>query len=147
MVIRGCQDPRGSIARPTNPPTQWLPKRIFFSLFFRCVFLIDFCSILGRFSLPTCFPKSTKIVQKSMPRCLPKLISSFYSFLFDFDSQLGRPNLVNSSPHYRESMIFPKSPFEVNIDFLFDSGANLPLFSFPKSVKIVSKVDLGWHVA
>ena len=48
----------------------------FFPSFFRCLF----ASILARFCLPTWLPKSTKIDEKSMPRCLPMLTS----FLIDF---------------------------------------------------------------
>ena len=59
----------------------------FFSSLFRCLF----GSIFARFSTPTCLPKSTKIDQKSMPRCLPLLTSFFDRFLIDFCSQLGPP--------------------------------------------------------
>ena len=58
-----------------------------FSSLLRCLF----GSMFARFSTPTCFPKSTKIVQKSMPRCLPMLNSLFDQFLIDFGSQLGSP--------------------------------------------------------
>ena len=36
-------------------------------------------------------------------------------------------------------------PFEVDIDFWFDFGANMPPFSFQKSIKIGSKLELGRH--
>ena len=36
-------------------------------------------------------------------------------------------------------------PFEVDIDFWFDFGANMPPFSLQKSIKIGSKLELGRH--
>ena len=36
-------------------------------------------------------------------------------------------------------------PFEVDIDFWLDFGANMPPFSFQKSIKIGSKLELGRH--
>ena len=38
-----------------------------------------------------------------------------------------------------------KMSFEVNIDFKFDDGANLPPFSFVKSITIPHHVDLERH--
>ena len=55
------------------------------------VFKHPFGSTFGGFSSPTWLPKSTKIGQKSMSRCLPKLIAFFYGVLIDFGSQL-RPS-------------------------------------------------------
>ena len=52
----GAGDPPG-FARPTEPPPKTLPKRIDFSMFFRCVF----ASVLEGISNPSCLPKSTKI--------------------------------------------------------------------------------------
>ena len=78
---------------------------LLFSSLFRCLF----GSIFGEFSIPTCLPKSTKIAQKSMPRCLPMLNSFFDRFLIDFCSQLGPPEPKKSSPRCRESTIFQKS--------------------------------------
>ena len=43
------------------------------ALHFLIIFSIIFLSDVGSIALPTCLPKSTKIHQKSMPRCLPKL--------------------------------------------------------------------------
>ena len=37
-------------------------------------------SIFGRFFVPTCSPRSTKIDEKSMPRCLPLLTPFFDRF-------------------------------------------------------------------
>ena len=64
----------------------------FFSSLFRCLL----GSIFARFSTPTCLPKSTKIAQKSMPRCLPMLTSFFDRFLIDFYSQLRPPEPTKS---------------------------------------------------
>ena len=50
-----------------------------------------FGSIFGRFSVPTCPFKSTKIDEKSMPRCLPLLTPFFDGFWVRFCSQL-RPS-------------------------------------------------------
>ena len=63
----------------------------FFPSFFRCIF----GSILAPFCLPTWLPKSTKIQEKMMPRCLPMLNCFFDRFLIDFCFQLGpsEPNL------------------------------------------------------
>ena len=36
-------------------------------------------------------------------------------------------------------------PFEVDIDFWLDFGANMPPFSLQKSIKIGSKLELGRH--
>ena len=94
---------------------------------------------------PTWPSKSTKIHEKSMPRCLPIMTSFFDRFLFDFCSQLGLPNQENSSPHCSESTIFLKSHFDVHMDFWFDFGANLAPFWLPKSSKILPKIDPKRH--
>ena len=59
------------------------------ALLFRIVFRCLFGSILAPVSLPTCFPKSIKIQEKSMPRCHPSWILFFNRFLVGFGSQLG----------------------------------------------------------
>ena len=94
---------------------------------------------------PTWPSKSTNINEKSMPRCLPIMISFFDRFLVDFCSQLGPPNQENSSPHCSESTIFLKSHFDVHMDFGFDFGANLAPFWLPKSSKILPKIDPKMH--
>ena len=114
---------------------------IFFSSLFRCLLR----SIFLRFSIPTCLPKSTKIDQKSMPRCLPMLNSFFDRFLIDFCFQLGPPEPKKSSPHCRESTIFQKIAFRNWHRFLIDLGANLPPFSLPKFTNIPSKIDFKRH--
>ena len=81
----------------------------FFRSFFRCLF----GSILLPFSFPTCLPKSTKIHQKSMPRCLPMLTSFFDSFLMGFCSQLRPPEPHGSSPRCSESTIYQKIAFRI----------------------------------
>ena len=112
-----------------------------FSSFFRC----RFGAILARFCLPTWVPKSIKIDEKSMPSCLPILTSFFDRFLIDVGSQLGPPEPKKSSPHCRESTIFQKIAFRNWHRFLIDLGANLPPFSFPKSIQIASKIGLKSH--
>ena len=94
---------------------------------------------------PTWPSKSTKIHEKSMPRCLPIMTSFFDRFLIDFCSQLGPPNPENSRPHSCESTIFLKSHFDVHMDFGFDFGANLAPFWLPKSSKILPKIDPKMH--
>ena len=80
-----------------------------------------------------------------MPRCHPFLAQFFDRFLFDFSSRLRPPNLYESSPRCRESVIFEKSPFEVDIDLLSYVGANLRSFFNQKSIKILSKINLQRH--
>ena len=100
----------------------------FFPSFFRC----HFWSILARFCLPTWLPKSTKIDEKSMPRCLPMLTSFFDRFLIDFYSQLQPPESQKSNPRCSESTIFQKIAFRNWHRFLIDFGANLAPFCLPK---------------
>ena len=57
------------------------------ALLFRCLF----GPIFARFLTPTCLPKSTKIAQKSMPRCLPMMRSFFDRCLIDFGTLLPSP--------------------------------------------------------
>ena len=113
----------------------------FFSSLFRCLF----GSIFVRFSTPTCLPKSTKIDQKSMPRCLPILVSFFDHFLMGFCSQLRPPEPQKSSPRCSESTIFQKNAFRNLHRFFIDFGTNMPPFSLQKSTKIAPKIDLGRH--
>ena len=94
---------------------------------------------------PTWPSKSTKIHEKSIPRCLPIMTSFCDRFLIDFCSQLGPPNLANSRPHSCESTIFLKSHFDVHMDFWFDFGANVAPFWLPKSTKILPKIDPKRH--
>ena len=82
---------------------------LFFSSFLRCIL----GSISVRFSLPTCFPKSTKIHQKSMPRCLPMLTSFFDCFLMGFCFQLRPLEPQESSPRCSESTIYQKIAFRM----------------------------------
>ena len=101
---------------------------------------------MARFCFPTWVPKPIKIDEKSMPSCLPILTSFFDRFLIDVGSQLGPPEPKKSSPHCRESTIFQKIAFRNWHRFLIDLGANLPPFSFPKSTKILSKIDFKRHL-
>ena len=113
----------------------------FFTSFFRCLF----ASILARFCLPTCLPKSTKIDEKSMPRCLPMLTSFFDRFLMGFCSQLRPPEPQKSSPRCSESTIFQKIAIRILHRFSIDVGANMPPFSLQKSIKILPKIDPKMH--
>ena len=108
-------------------------------------FGIGFCSLLARFSLPTCLPKSIKINQKSMPRRLPMLTSFFDRFLMGFCSQLRPPEPHGSSPRCSESTIYQKIAFCNLYRFFIDLGANMLPFSLQKSTKIASNIDLGRH--
>ena len=58
------------MARPWAHPTKTFQNRSFFAWFFPCFF----ASIFGPFCLPTCPPKTIKIDEKSMPRCIPTWI-------------------------------------------------------------------------
>ena len=77
-------------------PPPWASKTHSFFIIFSMRFLIDFCSLLARFSLPTCLPKTIKIYQKSMPRGNPSWASIFHRFLVGFCSQL-RPQKPQKS--------------------------------------------------
>ena len=80
-----------------------------------------------------------KIVKKSISKCIPSWIAFLDWFLIDFGSQLGPPDPRKSSPRCSQSLIFEKSPFEVNIDFWSNFGTNLPSFWYQKSIKIPKK--------
>ena len=69
-------------------PPQGAPKTHRFLNVFSMHFGIGFCSLLARFSLPTCLPKPTKILQKSMPRGIPSWPSLFTWFFIEFSSIL-----------------------------------------------------------
>ena len=110
---------------------------LLFCIVFRCLF----GSMLAPGSLPTCLPKSTKIQEKSMPRCHPSWTPFFDRFLIDFYSQLRQPESQKSSPRCSESTIFQKIAFRNWHRFLIDFGANLAPFclqnppkSFQKSI-------------
>ena len=89
-LLNGADPPQGPESRPPRGGVGFycvflaILLRFIFSSFFQCLFR----SIFGRFSTPTWLPKSTKINQKSMPRCLPMLTSFFDRSLNDFCSQL-----------------------------------------------------------
>ena len=61
------------------------------SVVFRIVFRCLFGSILAPVSVPTWLPKSTKIQEKSMPRCHPSWTPFFYRFLSIFASDFYPP--------------------------------------------------------
>ena len=69
-----------------------------------------------------------------------------HRFFIDFSSQLRPPEPEKSSPRCSESTIFQKIAFRNWHRFLIDLGANLPPFSFPKSTKILSKIDFKRHL-
>ena len=98
-----------------------------------------------RSSFPTCLPNTSKIIPKSMPRCLPMLTSFFDRFLIDFNSQLRSSESQKSSPRCSESTIFQKIAFRNWHRFLIDFGANLAPFCLPKSSKILPKIDPKMH--
>ena len=66
-------------------------------------------------------------------------------FLIDFPSQLRPPESQKSSPRCSESTIFQKIAFRNWHRFLIDFGANLAPFCFPKSTKILPKIDPKMH--
>ena len=72
-IIFGCQN-----------ATKTAPRRVRNGSCFASYFQCTFSSILARFSLPTWLPKTTKIEEKSVQRCLPKLTSFWDRFLIDF---------------------------------------------------------------
>ena len=116
------------------------------ALLFRIVFRCLFGSILAPVSLPTCLPKSTKIQEKSMPRCHPSWTPFFNRFLIDFYSQLRPPESQKSSPRCSESTIFQKIAFRNWHRFLIDFGstwlhfgAKNPLTSFKNRSRKLSK--------
>ena len=84
-------------------------------------------------------PRSTKIQEKSMPRCHPSWTPFFNRCLIDFYSQLRPPESQKSSPRCSESTIFQKIAFRNWHRFLIDFGANLAPFCSQKSIKILQK--------
>ena len=92
-------------------------KALFWGLNFLMVFRIHFCWVFGANLGPTWPPKSTKIDETSMPRCLRVLTLFFDRFLIDFCSQLRPPEPSKLWFFLRKNEIFfNKSPFEDNID-------------------------------
>ena len=132
-----CLGPMVGVAPVGRPGVDFLGVLLtfVFPLFFRCLF----GSILAPVSLPTCLPKSTKIQEKSMPRCHPSSTPFFNRFLIDFYSQLRPPESQKSSPRCSESTIFQKIAFRNWHRFLIDFGANLAPFWRQKSIKILQK--------
>ena len=104
-----------------------------------------FLSILEAVLAPSWSQKSTKIQEKSMPRCHPSWTPFFNRFLIDFYSQLRPPESQKSSPRCSESTIFQKIAFRNWHRFLIDFGANLAPFCLPKSTKILPKIDPKMH--
>ena len=80
-----------------------------------------------------------------MPRCLPMLTSFFDRFLIRFCSHLRPLEPQESSPRCSESTIYQKIAFRILHRFFIDFGANMLRFSFQKTTKIASKIDLGRH--
>ena len=70
----------------------WGSKTFFLGLHFLMVFRIHFWWVFGANLGPTWLPKSTKIDEKSRPRCLRMLTCFFDRFLIDFCSQLRPPD-------------------------------------------------------
>ena len=98
-----------------------------------------------RFWVPTCIPKLIKIHQKRMPRSHPSWASIFGRSLIDFWCQLRPLDPQESSPRCSESTIYQKIVFRNLYQFFFDFGANMPSFSFQKSINNASKLRLGRH--
>ena len=126
--VNGCR----SLCWPSRGRILGVLLTFGFPLFFRCLF----GSILAPVSLPTCLPKSTKIQEKSMPRCHPSWTPFFNRFLIDFSSQLRPPGSQKRSPRCSQSTIFQKIVFRNWHRFLIDFGANLAPFWRQKSTKI-----------
>ena len=77
-----------------------------------------------------------------MPRCIVFCTLFFDRFLVHFCSHFGPPNLEKSSSRCRESTIYQKSPFEVNIEVCSDLGTKiLPLFSSKIYINVALKHD------
>ena len=94
-------------------------------------FWIDFLSIFLANMAPSWAPKSIKILEKSMPRGLPKLSSILDRFSIDFGCQLRSPNSsISCFFSNQKRCFFKKSPLEDNIDFYSILDANMPPFCF-----------------
>ena len=91
-TLRGLppQDPRPSVPRVVGDSCCDFFGNLV-ALLFRIVFRCLFGSILAPVSLPTCLPKSTKIQEKSIPRCHPSWTPFFYRFLSIFASNFYPP--------------------------------------------------------
>ena len=104
----------------------------------------DFHRFFKPTSLPTCLPKSIKINEKSIPRCLPMLASSFNWFSMNFYSQLRPPESQKSSPRCSER-IFQIIAFRNWHRCLIDFGAILAPCCHPKSTKFHLNIDAKRH--
>ena len=113
------------------------PNRLLFGICFSMPFWIDFLSMFVPNLAPTWPPKSIKIHEKSMPRYLPIMTSSFNPFLIDFYCQLRPPQPSKSLFFLRKKSFFQKFAFRSWDRFLTDFGANLAPFYIPKSTKIL----------
>ena len=80
--------------------------RLLFGIYFSMPSWIDFLSIFDPNLMATWPPKSTKIHEKSMPRCLPKMSSFFDRFLVDFWCQLRPPDPSKSWFSQRKNRVF-----------------------------------------
>ena len=109
----------------------WGSKTFFLGLHFLMVFRIHFWWVFGANLGPTWLPISTKINEKSRPRCLRMLTCFFDRFLIDFCSQLRRPEPSKSWFFPQEKQrLFKQSPFEDNIDLGSILEASLVQFCF-----------------
>merc|ERR1712115_6054 len=90
------------------------------------------CLVLARVSLPPWLPKSTKIDEKSMPRCLPMLTSFFDRFLIDFYSQLGPPESSKYRFFLRKNKVFSKKTFSQLIPIFYGFWCQLGSIFPPK---------------
>ena len=84
---------------------------LFLAPFEILAFCIDFSSLLARFCIPTWLPKSTKIDQNSMPRCIVFCTVFFDRFLVHFCSQLGPVGSQKTLFFLRKNKVFCKIAF------------------------------------
>ena len=77
--------------KPPQDASKTPPNRLLFGICFSMPFWIHFLSIFHLNLAPTWPPKSPKIHEKSMPRCLLILTSFFDRFLIDVYSKLRPP--------------------------------------------------------
>ena len=103
-----------------------------FFIVFRCVF----ASIFNRFSTPTWLPKSIKIDQTSVPRCLPMLTSFFRSTFDRFLLPTWTPRIPKIfKMFFLFIYLFDFRCLPDKIHIGLQLGANTAPFWFPKSSK------------
>ena len=120
------------MARPSEHPPKTHPKRIWICIVFSIRFCIDFWSHFD----PNLPPKINQNREKPMLRRTLSSSRFLDWVLIHFGTQFGSQN---SQKTLKKQLCFIRfrenRPFEVNIDFWHDFGANLAPFSLPKSIK------------